>query len=212
MPRAARRHRGVEPEQRRSDRRARLVTACLELIGEAGVSAVNAESVAARAGLTKRYFYENFTDRDALLAELLDEFFTEIHSTIENALSSAPRSVDDKAHIIAASLVDVLRNDPQRARLYIETPGNPRLQARREQAYELFTELMLKNFPPDNTRERPISRAETIERQRLSALLLVAGTTQAVITWLQGDIQLPRPGVVDELARVIVSVLPSRPL
>jgi AcrR family transcriptional regulator len=209
MPPTARHYRGVHPDQRRSERRARLVTACLELLGGDGVSAVSAESVAARAGLTKRYFYESFTDRDALLEELLSEFFALIYSTIEAALSAAPPSAEARAHTIAASLVDELAHDPQRARLYIEAPGIPRLQARLEQAYELFTQLVLNNFPFENNRQSDRSDSEMMERQKFSALLIVAGTTQAVITWLRGNIQLSRRDIVDELARIIVGALPS---
>jgi len=186
-----------------------LVTACLELLGEDGASAVSAESVAARAGLTKRYFYESFTDRDALLAELLSEFFAQIYSTIEAALSAAPPSAEARAHTIAASLVDALEHDTQRARLYIEAPGIPRLQARLEQAYELFTQLLLNNFPFDNNRQSDRSDSEMMERQKFSALLIVAGTTQAVITWLQGNLQLSRQDIVHELARIIIAALPS---
>jgi AcrR family transcriptional regulator len=197
-------HRGVSADQRRAERRARLVGACLDLLGEGGVAAVSAESVATRAGLTKRYFYESFTDRDALLDELLAEFFTDVRTAMLAATSGPPATARERAHAIAETLIDFLRRDPRRARLYAEAPGHPGLQARREQAYEVFTQLIIENFA--SGADDP-SDEETGQRRTLAALLLVAGTTQAVITWLQGRIQLSRDSVVDELARVIIATL-----
>ncbi|MGV7904576.1 TetR family transcriptional regulator, partial [Mycobacterium kansasii] len=54
--------RGVSAEDRRSARRAQLLEACLDVVGDAGVEAVTADAVAQRAGLSKRYFYEAFAD------------------------------------------------------------------------------------------------------------------------------------------------------
>jgi AcrR family transcriptional regulator len=75
---------------------------------------VTAQAVAARAGLTKRYFYESFTDRDALLVELLGEFFTEVHSAMPTALNGA--SPDRRAWLVADTLVGQLLQDRQRPR------------------------------------------------------------------------------------------------
>ncbi|MDT7643129.1 MAG: hypothetical protein QOC75_129, partial [Pseudonocardiales bacterium] len=69
-------YRGVSADERRTERRQRLVTACLDLVGEGGVSTVTAQAVAERAGLTRRYFYESFADRDAVLVEALDGMFS----------------------------------------------------------------------------------------------------------------------------------------
>ncbi|WP_051342290.1 TetR/AcrR family transcriptional regulator [Pseudonocardia spinosispora] len=177
------------------------MTACLELVGEGGVGSVSAESVAARAGLTKRYFYESFADRDTLLDELLASFFTDVRATMLDAMP-VTGDASARAQVMAEVLIDFLWNDPKRARLYAEAPGNPRLEARREQAYEVFTQLVIDAFPSGE----PLSE-EARQRRTLAALLLVAGTTQAVITWLRGRIELTREAVTDELARIIVATL-----
>ena len=53
-------YRGVSATDRRDQRRQRLIDAGLQLFGTRGIAAVGIVDVCAEAGLTKRYFYENF--------------------------------------------------------------------------------------------------------------------------------------------------------
>ena len=51
---------GVSADDRRSDRRKRLVVAAFEITGSDGAGALGVGRVCLDAGLTKRYFYESF--------------------------------------------------------------------------------------------------------------------------------------------------------
>ena len=66
---------GVSATDRRHQRRLRLIDAGLQLFGTRGIAAVGIVDVCAEAGLTKRYFYENFASIDAL-AEAVFEHVT----------------------------------------------------------------------------------------------------------------------------------------
>src|SRR5271154_1350743 len=68
-------YRGVSATDRRHQRRQRLSDAGLQLFGTRGIAAVGIVDVCAEAGLTKRYFYENFASIDAL-AEAVFEHVT----------------------------------------------------------------------------------------------------------------------------------------
>ena len=57
---------GISAEDRRHERRVRLVEAAFEIAGTEGAGALGVGRVCLAAGLTKRYFYESF----ATLAEL----------------------------------------------------------------------------------------------------------------------------------------------
>jgi AcrR family transcriptional regulator len=195
-------YRGISAQVRRDERRVRLQEAALELVGEGGVTPVSAEAVAARAGLTKRYFYESFSDRDALLDAVLDGFFADVHAEIVAALSGSRPGPAARAHTVARVLIDFLGRDPRRARLYVESPGLPVLRVRRERAFELFSRLLLDTFPP------AVPAGPELERRRaLAALIVVSGTTQAATTWLRGGLELSRDELVDGLAAVILSAL-----
>ncbi|AHH16011.1 transcriptional regulator, TetR family [Nocardia nova SH22a] len=80
---------GRTPEQRRAERRARLLAAALDIWLENGWAAVTMRGVCARAALNDRYFYEHFADRDELLATVWDEVCIEVFGeltavTVEN--------------------------------------------------------------------------------------------------------------------------------
>ncbi|WP_072690319.1 TetR/AcrR family transcriptional regulator [Rhodococcus marinonascens] len=60
-------YRGAGPQQRREERRTRLVDAAVEVFGTSGYRSATVEKICTAAGLTKRYFYESFDGREALL-------------------------------------------------------------------------------------------------------------------------------------------------
>src|ERR1700690_176100 len=72
---ASRPSRGVSATDRRDQGRRELIQPGLQLFGTRGIAAVGIVDVCAEAGLTKRYFYENFASIDAL-AEAVFEHVT----------------------------------------------------------------------------------------------------------------------------------------
>src|SRR5215212_10332014 len=83
-----RRWRGRSASERTAERRERLIEAALEVFGSRGYSASTVRDVCREAGLTERYFYESFPNREALLGALAD------------------RIVDDSLEAVAAALAD----------------------------------------------------------------------------------------------------------
>jgi AcrR family transcriptional regulator len=193
-------YRGKSAEDRRAERRAALKQGCLDVLGADGVASVTIDAVCASAGLTKRYFYESFADRDALFAEVMDDFFVEVRAEILAGLTAAGPDGRERAHVIARILIEFLERDTRRARLYVEAPGQAVLRGRLNEAYGTYTELLLEAFPAAADDPDPGAR-------RLAALLIVAGTTQAAITWLQGGIEIERERMVGKFASIIVTLL-----
>lgn len=194
----ARTYRGVPADERKRDRRARLVEAALETIGEEGVTVLNAEGVCARAGLTKRYFYESFADRDALAVAILESLLDEVQAAIGEALAAAGPTPAERITPTVAALVEVLLRDPRRARLYAEAAALDAVHARREVAIVDFTVLLV-----DDVLQVPRDDA----RSRVGAHLIVAGTTDIVSRWLRGEIEISREDLVDEIARIGVALV-----
>jgi AcrR family transcriptional regulator len=198
----------MSADERRAERLSSLKEACLGLIGETGVASITAEGVSGRAGLTKRYFYESFSDRDALLYAVMDEFFTDVRAEMLDALAGGGGTPAYRAHTIARILIETLERDRRRARLYIESAGQPTLRTRREQAYAAFVDLLLDmvSSGPDKDGGRTLN-SSTEQRRTVAALIVVAGTTQAAISWLQGNFELQRQNVIDEIARMIIAAV-----
>lgn len=202
MSAAVRPYRGISAENRRAERRARLMSACLDVVGECGVAEVTVDAVSARARLTKRYFYESFADLDTLLGELIDDIFTELLAEIPRALDQVGPGLDRRARAIITTLVDFLARDARRARLYVEAPGQAVLRARREQAYLTYTRLLLDQLPA-----APAPDPGEADRRALAALVVVAGVTQAAVSWLQSTVPLDRDDIIDELTRIMIATL-----
>lgn len=191
--------RGVSAEDRQADRRSRLIEACLDVVGEDGIAATTVDRVCGSAKLTKRYFYENFADRDALLLVTFNALFDEILTEMQVAAATLSDSTE-RTHAVVTILIDALSGDPRRARLYVECPGHPALRQRREEAIAAFSDFVAGQVLPDPA--IPISA----ERRLLATRLLVAGTTDLVTSWLAGDIEADRETIIETIERVGASV------
>ncbi|NMO89095.1 TetR family transcriptional regulator [Actinomycetospora sp. TBRC 11914] len=194
MPPAVRTYRGASAEERRAVRRARLLEAGLDVVGEVGVVGVTVDAVCARAGLTKRYFYETFADRDAALDAVADAVYGRLHAAMVAALRGHGGDERTRAATAVEVFVATLDADPRIARLYAESPGNRRLAARRDAAVDVFADLVLDEVLRVDPRDR--------ERLRTAAVLVVAGTTHLVTRWLAGGVPLGRRELVEEVTRV----------
>lgn len=189
MTEVARRYRGVPADERRQQRRRMLLEACLDLVGKDGTPAVTAESVAATAKLTKRYFYESFPDRDAVLVAALDELLRDIAAQIRHA--ELPDEREQRARAIAEVLVCTLCRDPRRARLYAAAPAVPALNAHREQAVVAFTDVMANDALTAGI-------TDDVQR-RLVSRIVVAGVTDLVTSWLDGNLDVDRATLVEAI-------------
>ena len=67
---------GVPLEDRHALRRDNLVAAGVHLLGSEGGPALTVRAVCRHAGLTERYFYESFTDREHFVRAVYDDVCT----------------------------------------------------------------------------------------------------------------------------------------
>jgi AcrR family transcriptional regulator len=189
MSSTARPYRGVSAAERVAERRAALIESCLDLVGEHGPVPVTVEAICQRAGLTKRYFYESFRDRDAALFEILDGLL----QTIERGVLSAVRDAApaDRPRITVELIVGNLQEDPRKARLYAEANAVEALRVHREQAMERYVVLL---------REVVLPFADHSDGTRLArdiiSRVIVHGTTTTIATWLAGGFTAPRADLV----------------
>ena len=89
-PRPARRYGGKSLEQRRDERRGRLLDAGLELFGTQGFQHTTIEQLCAAARLNPRYFYEQFGTREELLGAVYERHVQAVAAQFEAALECAP--------------------------------------------------------------------------------------------------------------------------
>jgi len=194
-------YRGVSAEDRRSQRRSRLIEAALDVLGADGIANTTMTAVCAQAGLTERYFYESFRDRRELLVAVFDAWVQELDAAIFAALDAAAPNLLDSARAAAGALIEILTDDPRKARLHAESIGEEALRERRAEAVRAHAKLLA-----DIMRERGGLDQQRHEMPlRLAALVLVGGLAEAVTSWLDGTVAMSRTMLIEECARLSVA-------
>ncbi|WP_207841440.1 TetR/AcrR family transcriptional regulator [Williamsia soli] len=192
MAAVVRPYRGVAAQTRRDQRREQLLQSCLDLVAESGATAITVDSISARAGLSKRYFYESFRDRDAILVEAIDGVLRPLGTALVEQLPP-DLSTDQRIGHVATSVVKALTADPRAAYLYTAASGNTTLEGRRRSIVDELTPLLMTEVlgtDPDNPRDRA------------STILMVAGTTELLDRWLRGTLEFTQDEFIDVLTQL----------
>lgn len=122
MTAVPRRYGGVALEDRKAERRDRLVRAAVAVSARLGRDGATVAAICAEAGLTARYFYESFQNRDELFIaafrRVQDELFSRM-APPEKARDPARAALTGFFHALAAHpglarvfLLDLDRHDP----------------------------------------------------------------------------------------------------
>jgi AcrR family transcriptional regulator len=201
MPAVVRPYRGVSADERRASRRARLVEAGLDVLGSNGLSGLTMTAVATRAGLTERYFYESFRDRDALLGAIFDAAREEMDAAMFTAIAGSPADLLERARAAAGAMIAVLTDDPRKARLLAEAAGSAALAERRSSAISATAGLLAAQMRELRGLDRPEQQAPL----RLATLVLMGGLSDAILGWLDGSLEMSRATLVEECARLAVA-------
>jgi AcrR family transcriptional regulator len=125
------------PEQRRADRRQRLLAAALEVFTTHGYHTARIEQLCSRASVSTRNFYEEFASKEDVLLTLHDQINSAGLATVTDAMKSL--SADDPApsriNCLLEAFWDAVSVDPRLPRLaYLEAPGaTPAMQNQHQQ-------------------------------------------------------------------------------
>jgi len=187
-PRRRRSYGGASAEARVAERRARLMEAGLELLGTVGLHGTTVRGVIEQAKLTPRYFYESFTDLDALIVEVYDAVVAELRDASVTALLDAPKDTRVRMHAVIAAIVHHFGDDPRKGRLVLaEAMASTALMQRRLDTSHMFTDLM----------SGRAAGHEASPELVLAARFIVGGFAEALTAWLQGDLEATREDLVE---------------
>ncbi len=194
---AGRTYAGRTLDERQSARRERLIAAGLQEIGTAGYAATSVKDVCARAGLTERYFYEQFVDREAMLAAVFDHVIEIVSGIAFAAALAAPPTEGARVRAGIRGFLAALSEDPRRARVQlVEVVGrSPELERRRFEAmgrFASFIEAAALELNPARSYS-PGSRSHAI------VMALVGGTNHLAVEWTLGDLEMELDDLVDAL-------------
>ncbi|WP_330185503.1 TetR/AcrR family transcriptional regulator [Nocardia sp. NBC_01503] len=186
---------GRTQEERRTERRRRLIGAALAIWLENGWAAVTMRGVCTAAGLNDRYFYEHFADRDELLAAVWDqvcfEVFGELSGVVAEHLDLPPLEI---LHEAIARAVALQVDSPARI-LFGDHAGSRVLEERRKTMLTEATDLLIATG-------RPYLRPGFDESDlRMGTLMGIGGFVELLTAWRTGAIESDTERIIDHVTR-----------
>jgi AcrR family transcriptional regulator len=200
----SRTYKGATPQQRVEQRHAQLVDAAVDVFGTIGYRAATVDHVCARAGLSKRYFYESFTDSEALLLACYQRCADDIHQAMVAAVVDATDTVDAQLRAALTGYFGAIDADQRRARItLLEILGvSPTIDA----AYEAQTERFA-----DSVQALAASsfEASTLTKPQLHIIAqgIIGAITTIAMQWLLGHRRRPRTQLIDATYVLVSAVL-----
>lgn len=192
---------GVSAEDRQAGRRARLLEAGLDIVGRDGWQAAGVRAICARARLTPRYFYESFENREALLMALFDGLSAEAAALVLDAVVTAPDDATAKSRAAVEAFVDLLEEDPRKARvLFVEARGIEAIERRRHEVLRMFARLIREQ---GKAFYRPPPGADRL--LDTTAFLLAGGLAELLLAWLDGELASSRHELVEDVSALLAA-------
>lgn len=204
MAATGRRYAGKTVDERRAERRERLLDAGLELFGTQGYAATTIESLCAAARLHPRYFYEEFGTREALLGAVYDRHIAAVTAAVGAAVEDARLEPIARLRAGLRAFLDALVADPRAARVnYFEMVGvSPNLERKRRVVLRAYAEMVA-----DQIREIEGGAPLPLVDRRLAAVALVGAIDGLVTDWLADTRQLDHQAVVETVLRIVDAYL-----
>jgi AcrR family transcriptional regulator len=187
---------GVEAPERLSLRRRRFLDAGLELLGGSdNPPELTVRALCGEAGISARYFYEGFTDKDDLVAAVFDSVIADIAATTQAAVAAAPRAEQNRAGI--SNLVRVISDDARIGRLLFNPAlSNPMLARKRAGLGGFFAILSGQHV----TTAYQVAQSDTV---KALAHFVTGGVGQTLIAWVTGDVDMEPEQLVDQLVSIL---------
>ena len=177
---SARTYRGMLPEQRRADRRQRLLTAALEVFTTHGYHTSRIEQLCTRANVSTRNFYEEFASKEDVLLTLHDQVNSTGLQTVTQTRDSLAAEDPARVDRLLEAFWTAISSDPRLPRLaYLEAPGaTPAMQDQHQTWVNRWADLI------ETEAHEAVERGIAPDRDyRLIAVGLVGAVTGLLREW-----------------------------
>ncbi|BBX20244.1 TetR family transcriptional regulator [Mycolicibacterium duvalii] len=178
---------GVPLSDRQALRRDELIAAGIAALGSREGPGLTVRAVCRAAGLTERYFYESFTDRDDYVAAVYDEVCTTAMATLRK--SESPRDAVER-------FVSLMVDDPARGRVLLLAPeAEPVLARSGARWMPNFIDLL----------QRKLTRITDPTVQAMIATGLIGALTALFTAYLDGRLTATREQFIDHCVELLLS-------
>ncbi len=198
MPRPTRPLHGESAESRMRARRQQLLDQAFALSAKDGWRKLSIHQLCTQAGLNKRYFYESFDSLDALGAALVDDLAERLIRIGQEAVMQGVQQgleTADLARYVLDDCITWLTEEPARVRLLFSSAAdNPRALAQRKAVIRKMAQTLSAFSVEYHQAGGPLPIAH------VGSALLVGGTIEAIMAWLDGGIAISRDELVEDIA------------
>jgi AcrR family transcriptional regulator len=189
-------------EQREAGRRARLIDTAIELMGTRGAADTTVTAVCATSGVTSRYFYQYFADRDALLRAVAEQLRTTMQGAIVAAIPDGSLTPDALAKAPIRAMLTMINDDPRLARiLFVESGTEPTLRRLRSELLASFADLVWQQ-----SRLHLNISDSAAEVGELAAIVGVGGVFEVLRRWADGELDYTPDQLVEHCAGLLGSL------
>ncbi|MGW7019940.1 TetR/AcrR family transcriptional regulator [Streptomyces decoyicus] len=194
---------GVGASERIAARRTKLVEAGLKLFTTQGYTATGVKDLCREAGLTDRYFYESFANREELLLAVFDAVTEQLLHRIRQAAASAPQTSPEREVATVDAFVRELTTDPRTARLlFVEMHGvNNVVRQHARAGIQHFVDLvasMIREVLPPDTPDAQL---------RMTALSVIGAMEQPLLAWHFKEVDIPAEHVIAHCVQIFDAIV-----
>lgn len=182
---------GVPLQDRQALRRDELIAAGIAHLGGAQGPALTVRGVCRSAGLTERYFYESFTDRDEFVRAVYDDVCARAMATLTTA---------NTTRAAVEQFVALMVDDPARGRVLLLAPEKePVLTRSGAEWMPSFIELV----------QRKLTRIGDPAQAAMVATGLIGALTALFTAYLNGRLTATREQFIDYCIEMLLSRVSS---
>lgn len=191
---------GRSPDERRQQRRQRLLDAGLQVFGTVGYDEATITLLCGTARVGTKAFYDEFPSREALLLAVATDIVATAAAHLEQALAAAPRDLEQRVRAGLTAYIGFLTEDVRRVRIaYREIRVAP-LETERQFASSAFATLV-------NEQVAELGVGDHARDNLLLALALTGGVGELLNHWTSVVEKPPVERLVAELTRLFVAAL-----
>ena len=187
---------GLLPSFVAANQRERILSAVAQATAEIGYADMSVEAIIARAGVSRRTFYEHFKNKEDAFLAAYDAVVDQIVRRVQRAYLQQTTALERLRAGLGAYL-QYLASEPEIARMGVVEvlAAGPTALARRNGALRLFASII-----EDNIRQL----VPSIHRPALTAETIVGGIYEIVFSRILAGRTAELPGMTDDL---LVAVL-----
>lgn len=194
---------GIPANERRSERRDRLLAAAFALLASDGTQGLTIRKIAAAAGVSTRYVYEDFADLEDLRCQAFDTAAEEVAvAAVDAAASVSPGDARGQLAAVIGALLDYADANPEKARLLLtDAFGDPALAVRRMRMSETFARgfsFYVRDYLPEGGSD---------QAAELTARVIVGGVAEIATAWVSGSLPFEKQALIDHQVELFLGAI-----